>query len=197
MHHPLHPRPTHCTHAVLACDSEKREPPRALVLARTARGSCAIAGVEECDALDALRGPTHDFERHASAHRMPGEAESRGCRREHSLGHRAEARVRAGFMDAAVGDRAQAVEHRLPDRAIADESRQQHERAAARRRCRREGLRCLAHGRDEPRATLQPPRAAAFTARAVREPKRGNTRRALPSKILARSSALSHSIGST
>ena len=54
------------------------------------------------------------------------------------------------------------------------------------------GRRFRAHGRFDPRASLQ----ARFTARAVRAPKRENTRRALPSKILARSSALSHSIGS-
>ena len=37
---------------------------------------------------------------------------------------------------------------------------------------------------------------ARFTARAVRLPNRENTRRALPSKILTRSAALNHSIGS-
>ncbi len=197
MHHGLDPDPAHRAHALLPRERQERQTRRAFVLAGTLCRPGAPAGVEQREALHALRRPADHLRgrpvRPSSARRARRTAARSPGRARPSLRGSTPGRFPGPGIRRTRERRGSTGSHAARSQTRPGSS---SSTPSARRRREGAGRRFRAHDRVEPARVLQAPRAEAFTARAVREPKRENTRRALPSKILARSAALSHSIGS-
>ena len=141
----------------------------------------------------ALRRAANDLQRDSPAHRMPRQREGRRRRRKHALGHRAEASgpvpSRGPGTSTNAPRRGTTGSHAARSQTSPGSSSSGTPRGEARTAGDCGGMVECDVVRSAARAEHSPPAACA-------SPNRGNTRRALPSKILPRSSALSHSIGS-